>query len=219
MTLPAYGALLIAGLALAIAAEPALAQETGTAGEAEAVEAPVVDAPAAEAPAAEAAPTTPAGSETAQAPAQEVLEVVKATHGDWEVRCTPEGADCFMYQLAMDSENNPVAEFSLVRLADEAGVAAGATVVSPLGTLLPAGVELQIDDGEARRYPFTWCSQVGCFARFGVEAAAITSMKAGQVAKAVLVSVAAPDRPLILEVSLSGFTAAFDSLEPATAPN
>lgn len=151
---------------------------------------------------------------------QNVMEVVKATHGDWEVRCATDETDCFMYQLAMDDENNPVAEFSLVRLADAAGAAAGATVVSPLGTLLPAGVELQVDDGEPRRYPFTWCSQVGCFARFGVDQASIAAMKSGQIAKAVLVSVAAPDRPLLLEVSLRGFTAAFDSLEPVeSAPN
>lgn len=226
MNIPAHRALLIAGLTLALAGTAALAQETGTSGDAAAepaqapeTEAPAAEAPAAEAPAAEAAPAAPAGGEPAAAPTEEILEVVKATHGDWEVRCAPEGADCFMYQLAMDSENNPVAEFSLVRLAEGAGAAAGATVVSPLGTLLPAGVELQIDDGEARRYPFTWCSQVGCFARFGVDDAAITAMKAGTVAKAVLVSVAAPDRPLLLEVSLTGFTAAYDSLEPATAPN
>lgn len=215
MYFPAHRPLLIAGLALILAGAPAVAQDTEAAPDA-ATEAPAAEAPAPDAPAAtDAAPATG----EAAAPAQELLEVVKATHGDWEVRCNPEGADCFIYQLAMDSENNPVAEFSLVRLADGAEPAAGVTVVSPLGTLLPAGVELQIDDGLAERHPFTWCSQVGCFARFGVDAAAISSMKAGQVAKAVLVSVAAPDRPLLLEVSLTGFTAAYDSLEPVPAAN
>ena len=45
---------------------------------------------------------------------------------------------------------------------------AGVTVVTPLGTLLTAGVVVQVDTGEQRQYPFAWCSQVGCFARFGL---------------------------------------------------
>lgn len=218
-TLATSLALILSGTVAFAQNDTAAEEAAPVAAETAAPDSPATETPATEAPAGEAAPADPAASDAAEAPQQEVLEVVKATHGDWEVRCAPDGADCFMYQLAMDSENNPVAEFSLVRLAEGAGAAAGATVVSPLGTLLPAGVELQVDDGEARRYPFTWCSQVGCFARFGVDQASVDAMKAGQVAKAVLVAVAAPDRPLLLEVSLSGFTAAFDSLEPAAAPN
>lgn len=144
----------------------------------------------------------------------EVLEVIRETFGDWEIRCAPEGADCFMYQLALDDEESPVAEVSILKLPEGSEAVAGATVVSPLGTLLTAGVVLQIDSGEQRQYPFTWCSQVGCFARFGLTQETIAAMKRGRGGSMTLVSVAAPDEPLALDLSLTGFTAAFDSLSP-----
>jgi invasion protein IalB len=96
-------------------------------------------------------------------------------------------------------------------------------VVTPLGTLLPAGLVMQIDNGERRQYPFSWCSQVGCFARFGLNDASINSMKRGKAGKVALVSVGAPEAPVTLDISLSGFTAAYDSLNvpeelPGEAP-
>jgi len=185
------------------------------AGEAPAGEAPAADAPAAEAPAAEDATAAPGAGNPA---AQEVLEIVRDTFGDWEVRCAPDGNDCFMYQLAMDPQQNPVAEISLLKLPAGGEAAAGVTVVTPLGTLLPTGLDLQIDSGEIRKYPFAWCSQVGCFARFGLNTASVDAMKRGNSGKLTLVSVGAPQSPLSLAVSLNGFTKAFDSLELPEAP-
>lgn len=147
--------------------------------------------------------------------APEVREIVRESHGDWQIRCAPDGEECFMYQLVLDPEENPVAEFSLVRLPEGAEAAAGATVVTPLGTLLTAGLVLQVDSGEARQYPFSWCVQIGCFSRFGFDDASVAAMKRGSTAQMRLASIAAPEQPLTLDVSLSGFTAAFDSLEPA----
>jgi invasion protein IalB len=144
------------------------------------------------------------------------MEIVKATHGDWQVRCAPEGDDCFIYQLALDEEQNPVAEFSMLKLPAGGEAAAGATVVTPLGTLLTAGLVLQTDGGEQRQYPFAWCSQVGCFSRFGLATESVDAMKRGSTTQMTLVSVAAPDRPLTLNLSLTGFTAAYDSLEVPT---
>ena len=66
------------------------------------------------------------------------------------------------------------------------------TVVTPLGTLLPQGVVVQIDTGEQRQYPFAWCSQVGCFARFGLARPSIDAMKRGKAGKLTLHAVAAP---------------------------
>ena len=149
----------------------------------------------------------------------EILEIVRDTFGDWQIRCAPEGDNCFMYQLALDGQQNPVAEFSLLKLPAEAEATAGVTVVTPLGTLLPAGLVLQVDGGERRQYPFSWCSQVGCFARFGLDDGSIDAMKRGNGGKVTLVSVSAPNAPVTLDVSLSGFTAAFDSLTvPENAP-
>jgi invasion protein IalB len=160
----------------------------------------------------------PAEGEAAAPAPPEVLEVVRETHGEWEVRCLPDGNECFLYQLALDADANPVAEFSLVTLPADSEAMAGVTVVTPLGTLLPAGLVVQVDGGEARRYDFTFCSQVGCFARFGVDDATVAALKRGQAATLQLVSIGAPDQPVDLEVSLEGFTAAYDSLGIPEAP-
>jgi invasion protein IalB len=232
-----------AAVGLALAA-PAAAQEPAAPAEEPVLEAPAAgDAPAsalpstggetaADAPAATGAPVAaaPAGTAPADAAAPgaagaggqatpEVLEIVRETFGDWEIRCAPEGDECFMYQLALDAQENPVAEFSLLKLPLQAEATAGVTVVTPLGTLLPAGLVLQIDSGERRQYPFSWCSQVGCFARFGLDETSVSALKRGNRGKVTLVSVGAPQSPVTLDVSLSGFTAAFDSLAlPEAAP-
>ena len=146
------------------------------------------------------------------------MEIVRDTFGDWQVRCAPEGRECFMYQLAVDAQKNPVAEVSILKLPEQAEADAGVTVVTPLGTLLTAGVVVQIDAGEKRQYPFAWCSQVGCFARFGLDNPAVGVMKRGKAGKITLISVGNPQAPVTLDLSLSGFTAAFDSLEIPTPP-
>ncbi len=219
--------LLAAAVAAALAAPVAAQEATPPAPDAPATETPAPApaeapaAPAAEAPAAGAAPeaAAPAEGEAAEAPPQgEVMEVIRETFGDWQVRCAPEGNECFMYQLAMDTEDNPVAEVSILKLPEEAEADAGVTVVTPLGTLLPQGVVVQIDTGEQRQYPFAWCSQVGCFARFGLARPAIDTMKRGKGGKLTLHAVAAPEQPVTLALSLTGFTAAYDSLETPTVP-
>ena len=77
-------------------------------------------------------------------------------HGAWQMRCvkSEEGKDpCQLYQLLSDDEGNSVAEFSIFNLPEGQEAAAGATVVTPLETLLTADLRLQVDAGKARRYP------------------------------------------------------------------
>jgi invasion protein IalB len=210
---------LAAGLSVAGAV---YAQDTTTAApeaaaeaEAPAAEAPADDAAADDAPAADAGTGTEDNAEapTGDPAASEVVEMVRDTFGAWEVRCTPDQKNCFMYQLASDAQNNPVAEVSLLKLPENGDAVAGVTMVTPLGTQLTTGIALQIDNGEGRQYPFNWCSQVGCFARFGLTQQTINAMKRGKSGKITLASVAAPETPLSLTLSLTGFTAAYDSLE------
>lgn len=218
--------ILAAAMGFGLAAA-AFAQEAPAPAEAPAVTpeaAPPATPPATEAPTA-GAPATP--SATAAAPgaatpgngdpaAPEVTEFVRDTFGDWQVRCFTQTDECFMYQLALDANDNPVAEVSLLKLPQGGEAESGMTVVSPLGTLLTSGVIVQVDTNEARQYPFNWCSQAGCFSRFGLTAQSITSMKRGKTGKMTLISVAAPQNPISLNLSLTGFTDAYDSL--ATPP-
>jgi invasion protein IalB len=220
----AFGAAL-AGAALAQdepaeAETPPAAAEGPAAGGADAPDSePAPDAEGEQPPAAQGEQAPPEGETAGTAPAQpEVVEIVRDEFQDWQVRCAPDETECFLYQLASDDQDNPVAEVSLLKLPEGAEADAGMTVVTPLGTLLPEGIGLQIDQGEGRRYPFTFCSQVGCFARFPVDVALLNRMKGGRVAHLTLRSVIQPQQPLELDISLAGFTAAYDSLEVPEVP-
>ncbi|HSF63221.1 MAG TPA: invasion associated locus B family protein [Paracoccaceae bacterium] len=143
---------------------------------------------------------------------------VKESHGAWEVRCvrTEDGKDpCQMYQLLRDSEGNAVAELSIFALPEGGPAAAGASIVAPLETLLTEEVTVAIDNNPAKKYPFAWCSPVGCVARLGITADEVAAMRRGNVARIAIVPVIAPDQQVVVEASLSGFTNGFNAVSAA----
>ncbi|MHC9237785.1 invasion associated locus B family protein [Pseudooceanicola sp. 502str34] len=138
---------------------------------------------------------------------------VKEEIGDWQLQCikVEAGEDpCELYQLLRDEDGNSVAEFSLFRAANQGEAVAGATVVVPLETLLPAGMMLGVDGTQGKRYPFLFCNQVGCFARIGLTQADVDAFKGGKEATLTIVPFAAPDVKVALKVSLIGFTAGYE---------
>jgi invasion protein IalB len=142
---------------------------------------------------------------------------VAATHGAWEQRCvrTADGNDpCQLYQLLRDGENNAVAEITIFHLPEGGPAAAGATVIAPLETLLTEEVTLQIDNNTPKKYPFAWCSPVGCVARMGLTADDLAALRRGSAARISIVPVVAPDQQVVVEASLSGFTAGFTAVSP-----
>ena len=135
--------------------------------------------------------------------------------GDWEMRCVRTGEEtdpCQLYQLLQDEQGNSVAEISVAPLQGEGNVAAGATAITPLETLLTAELTLSVDGAQARRYPFTWCSAVGCFSRIGFTQAEVDQFKRGNQALIEIRPVAAPDQTVALPVSLTGFTAGYEAV-------
>ncbi len=204
MTLKLSLTAVILGLTLAA---PVAAQETGT-GEAPAAELPG-DLSMGEAPTAEGAAPDGIGS-----------TYLAATHGSWEQRCvrTEDGADpCQLYQLLKDGEGNSVAEINLFSLPPGSEAAAGATAIVPLGTLLTEGLLLAVDTAEPKRYPFSWCSDVGCIARLGFTAEEVEALRKGSAATLSIVPVMAPDQRVTLNISLSGFTAGLKAVDEANA--
>jgi invasion protein IalB len=109
-----------------------------------------------------------------------------------------------------------VAELTIEVLPAGGQAAAGVTFVSPLLTLLTAQMSWRIDSGKNRRYPFNWCENAGCFARFGLTGADVNAMKKGANATVTVVSIVNPQKPIELTLPLTGFTAAFNSI-PAPA--
>ncbi len=219
--------LMIAALVALTLATIAAAQEA-TPPVVPAPEAPAAEAPAA--PAADAAPATAAPAEPA-APAADDLALgtpvtedgvgstyVEAKHGDWDQRCvrTEDGANpCQLYQLLLDASKNPVAEFSVFGLPAGGQAVAGATAIVPLETLLTAEVTLQVDGGAAKKYPFSWCSPIGCVSRIGFTGEEVAALKKGSAASLTIVPVQAPEQKVVVTISLKGFTAGYDAVNKA----
>ena len=136
----------------------------------------------------------------------------KEVIGAWEQRCVRTEAEdpCQMYQLMDDGEGVPVAEFSLFRLPGDGKAKAGATVVVPLETALPNQLVINIDGGKAKRYPYAFCNQVGCYARIGLTDADVNAFKRGNLAVITIVPALAPDQEVKLNLSLEGFTASYE---------
>lgn len=133
----------------------------------------------------------------------------------WEHRCekTEAGTDpCQLYQLMRDADGQAVAEISLFTLPAGGQAVAGATIIAPLETLLTQNLLIAIDDGKAKIYPFTFCFANGCVARVGFTAEEIDQFKKGGKATVTIVPAAAPETKVAVEMSLKGFTAAYDSL-------
>jgi len=134
---------------------------------------------------------------------------------DWNLRCvkTESGNDpCRLNQLLRDAQGTPVAEINFFTVTEGGQVAAGASVVTPLETLLTEQIRLSVDGGQARVYPFRFCSQIGCISRMGFTVEELALFKRGAAAQIVIVPASAPNTEVVLGISLSGFTAGFDAL-------
>jgi len=149
-----------------------------------------------------------AGPQIGETYAKEVI-------GDWQLNCVKSEQDedpCQMYQLIDDGDGTPVAEFSLFRLPGSGQAKAGATLVVPLETSLPQQVTITVDGGSARRYPYAFCNQIGCYARIGFTDNDVNSFKRGNAALITIVPALAQDQKVELDLSLTGFTAAFEEV-------
>jgi invasion protein IalB len=199
-------------LAAVLAVSGAAAQETAAPAETEAP------------PAEEAAPAQGAPG-TGLSLGREVSDVgrpyTRETFEAWELRCvrTEDGKKepCQIYQLLKDAEGVSVAEITMVNLPEGGQAVAGATIITPLETLLTEAVTIAVDGGSTKRYPFTFCAAVGCVARVGFTAPEVESFKKGAKATLSIVPLGAPGERVNLDISLKGFTAAFEAVQAATA--
>lgn len=140
---------------------------------------------------------------------------VKEKFGDWSLRCfrNADGEDpCQLFQLLREAGGNPVAEFSIFRIENQAPAIAGATAIVPLITLLTEELKISVDGGTAKSYPYRVCTEAGCVAQIGLTAQDVAAFKKGNTAQMVLVPAQAPDQVVKIDVSLSGFTAGFEAV-------
>ncbi len=204
------------------------ATETGTAAEGTATEGTATDsaseAASTEATDSEAADTADTATDESFATGREVgtdqpAVYVKEKFGDWSLRCfhNADGEDpCQLYQLLRESGGNPVAEFSIFRIENQAPAIAGATAIVPLITLLTEELKISVDGGTAKSYPYRVCTEAGCIAQIGLTEQDIAAFKKGNKAQMVLVPAQAPDQIVKIDISLSGFTAGFEAVAAFT---
>ena len=214
MTRPLFLLTTVASLALS---GLAFAQETDPAEETPAQETPAEETPA---PGADLS-VLDTGEAVNEGVGQRDNTYIKTTHGDWAVQClrVQEGPEpCQMYQLLQDENGGNVAEVSIFRLNNGGQVAAGGTFVVPLETLLTEKLNVRVDSGQAKRYDFSFCTQVGCYARVGFTAEDVAAFRRGNVANVTIVPALAPDQRVTVTMSLSGFTAAYEEISALQQP-
>lgn len=138
-------------------------------------------------------------------------ETVKVTHGDWEVRC---GANdnCYMNQVVTNEEGAPLINVAIRQLKNNAQAKAIAVFVAPLGVVLPRGVEIRIDKGDAITSPFLYCLANGCFSELAMTDEGLDRLRRGAAATLQIYSVQKPNEAIQRKLSLSGFTRAYGAL-------
>ena len=160
-------------------------------------EATPAEAPAAEAPAAEA----PAGTDATAAAA--------AGSTNWLKVCDPlpDGQKaCIMRQVVL--ANGQFLGSFLLR--DDPGQESRLLAVAavPLGVLLPFGLTWQIDGAKPIRVPYMLCDPTSCATQLVINEQYVNSLKKGGVLK--LTAKNRQNQDLTIEITLAGFTAAYD---------
>ena len=142
----------------------------------------------------------------------------KEKFGDWDLACvrTESGEDpCSLLQVLLDEEGGAVAEVSMFRIEQANGgqAVAGATVIAPLETLLPAGLTISVDGAPGKRYNFSFCNPAGCIAQIGLTEADINAFKQGKQAIFSLRPAPSPDKVVSVPMSLNGFTTGYNAVD------
>lgn len=140
--------------------------------------------------------------------------VLKATHGAWEVHCLEGTETCAMQQFGKTADGKRALLVVINRLAgvsqEGQAISASMDVLAPLGVLIPYNVRLKVDQGEVQPVPLLRCLSQGCMARAPLDEQAVGMLKKGTNAKFGFFLT----EEVLADVSLNGFTAAYDSLTP-----
>jgi invasion protein IalB len=83
--------------------------------------------------------------------------------------------------------------------------------------LLTQQITIRVDGGTAKRYPFSFCTTVGCFAQIGFTTSDVAAFRAGNAATVTISPAGAASGTTVdLTASLKGFTAGYKAVQDAT---
>jgi invasion protein IalB len=149
--------------------------------------------------------------------AEQPQQVLKATHGAWEIHCIEGTETCAMQQVGETSNGQRALLVTVQRLAGVTAegkpVPAALTVNVPVGVLIPYGVRVRVDQGEVAPVPLLRCLPESCAARAPLAEDAVDQFKRGSNATFGFFL----QQEVLVEVSLNGFTAAYNELVPMQA--
>lgn len=130
-------------------------------------------------------------------------------HRDWRVACVETGAAtrCVLQQQLVDARSNR----SVVALELDAsdGQSGEGVIVMPLGLAVDQEASLDVT-GQKRVLKIQTCVQVGCIARFPIDAQFMASLRTASSLTVHVVAAVDEGRPVVFSLSLDGFTEAFD---------
>ena len=122
-----------------------------------------------------------------------------------------------MFQPLSDGTRN-LAEVRFMNLLDDKKAVAGIDIWMPLGTVLQAGVKIELESQLSIHAPIVHCGSNGCLARFGITTAQFAAFKKSNFAWVKIRDVNAPKKDIKLYMSLIDFSAAYAKLTPITVP-
>ena len=138
--------------------------------------------------------------------------------GDWNVRCVtgnPGEIDkCEIQQLIFLNENTPIVDISIFKLPKGEMAIAAANVMVPLETLLTKKFRFAFSKETVKEFPYSFCNQNGCLVRMGLLEEDIEALRKGKSSELAITHISSPDSSIELNLSLDGFTAAFDIIKP-----
>jgi invasion protein IalB len=143
-------------------------------------------------------------------------ETVKATHGAWDIVCSTANADqCRMRQIGKTADGNKmlvmyVGKLKDAKTEDGKNIPAAVQITTPLGSILRAGVKIQIDSDEPSTGGFEVCLPGGCMVSDAISDEYLGKLKSGSIVKMSLNVL--PKGEVTVDISLKGFTKAFKAL-------
>ena len=210
----------LVGLMLSPAA--AWAQDATTATPAAGAAQPAADATQPAQPATDATTTAPAApaaaapAAPAAAPAAPAKAVVPDAVQAWAKFCDPDPKDqhqvCIVRKLVFN--NSSIVGSFVLRIDSKKGVPTLAIAAVPTGVVLRPGLRWQIDGGRPQTLPFWRCTAQSCESEQLVRNDFINRLRLGSMLKLTAKDV--NNKDFVVNVSLTGFTAAYDNPKPPT---
>lgn len=157
----------------------------------------------------------PASAQTQEQPAEkqnlpDSTKRVQETIGDWGIDCSERAGERKRCKMMQQIANAKTMKAIVTWLIGRDGQGKPAmSIQTPPGILLPPGLTLSIDGKMTITLPYRTCTQQVCEAVHPLTGEIIEALKSGKAAKVTVSPL--EGEPRSFEMSLRGFTAAFDA--------